>query len=187
DPAAWKQIRPLLEAAAAKVEGEVCVGWLGKGSAGHYVKMIHNGIEYALMQLISESYDLMHRGLALSREKIHEIYQQWAQSSMGGFLLEITADILLKRDPLGEGYLLDKILDSAHQKGTGQWTSQESLRLKAPAPLIDMAVAQRVLSAAKAQRQQAHQQLGGLTGPASLPEEDTSAFLTQLGSALESA
>jgi 6-phosphogluconate dehydrogenase len=186
DLAAWERIRPLLEVAAAKIEGEPCVGWLGKGSAGHYVKMVHNGIEYGLMQLIAESYELMHRGLGLSLEEMHRIYKDWAQGPMGGFLLEITADILLQKDPLGEGYLLCKILDSAHQKGTGQWSSQESLRLQVPTPLIDTAVIQRVLSAAKAQRQQASQQLGGPAGPISLNGE-TFTFLTQLGNALQGA
>jgi 6-phosphogluconate dehydrogenase len=185
DPVAWERIRPLLEAAAAKVEGEPCVGWLGKGSAGHYVKMVHNGIEYSLMQLIAESYDLMHRGLGLSAEEMHRIYKDWAQGPMGGFLLEITADILLQRDPLGEGYLLDKILDTAHQKGTGQWTSQESLFLQVPTPLIDTAVTQRILSAAKAQRQQASQQLGGTAEPLIMDEETS--FLIQLGKALQGA
>lgn len=186
DPAAWERTQPLLEAAAAKVEGEPCVGWLGKGSAGHYVKMVHNGIEYGLMQLIAESYDLMHRGLGLSPEEMHSVYKDWSQGPMGGFLLEITADILLQQDPLGEGYLLCKILDSAHQKGTGLWTSQESLTLQAPTPLIDIAVTQRVLSAAKAQRQQASQQLGGPAEPIPFDGE-TSAFLTQLGNALQGA
>jgi 6-phosphogluconate dehydrogenase len=185
DPVAWERIRPLLEAAAAKVEGEPCVGWLGKGSAGHYVKMVHNGIEYGLMQLIAESYDLMHRGLGLSAEEMHRIYKDWAQGPMGGFLLEITADILLQRDPLGEGYLLDKILDTAHQKGTGQWTSQESLFLQVPTPLIDTAVTQRILSAAKAQRQQASQQLGGTAEPLIMDGETS--FLIQLGNALQGA
>lgn len=184
DPAAWRRIRPLLEAAAAKVKGEPCVGWLGQGSAGHYVKMVHNGIEYGLMQLIAESYDLMHRGLGLSHEEMSAIYEAWARGPMGGFLLEITVDILRQRDPLGEGYLLCKILDAAHQKGTGQWTSQESLALQVPLPLINTAVTQRVLSAAKMERQQASQQLGG---PAELAPVDHQTFLPQLGNALQGA
>jgi 6-phosphogluconate dehydrogenase len=184
DPVAWEQLRPLLEAVAAQVNGEPCVAWLGRGSAGHYVKMVHNGIEYALMQLIAESYDLMHRGLGLNHEEMHPLYRNWAQSPMGGFLLEITAAILQQRDPLGEGYLLCKILDSARQKGTGQWTSQESLALQVPTPLINTAVTQRVLSAAKAERQQANQQLGG---PVELTPVDHEPFLTQLGNALQGA
>ncbi|ADE15914.1 6-phosphogluconate dehydrogenase, decarboxylating [Nitrosococcus halophilus Nc 4] len=184
DPAAWERLRPLLEAAAAKVKGEPCVGWLGQGSAGHYVKMVHNGIEYGLMQLIAESYDLMHRGLGLSQEEMGAIYSHWAQGPMGGFLLEITVDILEQQDPLGEGYLLCKILDSAHQKGTGQWTSQESLALQVPTPLINTAVTQRVLSAAKAQRQQASQQLGG---PIELAPIEQETFITHLSHALQGA
>ncbi|KFI22290.1 NADP-dependent phosphogluconate dehydrogenase [Nitrosococcus oceani] len=184
DSTAWERLRPMLEAAAAKVGEEPCVDWLGRGSAGHYVKMVHNGIEYSLMQLITESYDLMYRGLGLSHEKMHPIYESWAQGPMGGFLLEITADILLQRDPLGEGYLLDNILDTAHQKGTGQWTSQESFTLQTPTPLIDIAVTQRVLSAIKAQRQQASQLL---KGPSEMMPVHREAFLTQLGNALQMA
>lgn len=183
-PAIWDRLRPLLEAAAAKVNGEPCVAWLGTGSAGHYVKMVHNGIEYSLMQLITESYDLMHRGLGLSQEEMYPLYHDWANGPMGGFLLEITADILQQRDPLGEGYLLDKILDSARQKGTGQWTSQESLGLHVPTPLINAAVTQRVLSAEKGQRQQASQHLKGPTG-FTLPGQEH--FPTQIGHALHGA
>lgn len=184
DSAAWERLSPLLEAAAAKVKGEPCVAWLGTGSAGHYVKMVHNGIEYGLMQLITESYDLMHRGLNLGREEMHALYREWAAGPMGGFLLEITADILQQRDPLGEGYLLDKILDSAQQKGTGQWTSQESLALHVPTPLINAAVTQRVLSAERAQRQQASRQLKGPAEPAPSRQEH---FPAQLGNALHGA
>ncbi|BAW80690.1 6-phosphogluconate dehydrogenase [Candidatus Nitrosoglobus terrae] len=186
DTEAWKRLQPLLEAAAAKVKDEPCVGWLGKKSAGHYVKMVHNGIEYGLMQLITESYDLMYRGLGFSPEKMHQIYKDWAEGPMGGFLLEITADIMIQKDPLGDGYLLGKILDTAHQKGTGLWTSQESLIL-APTPTIDVAVTQRVLSDEKAQRKQASQQLEGPRNPISLDRETPDAFLTQLGNALHGA
>jgi 6-phosphogluconate dehydrogenase len=184
NPAVWEPLRPVLEAVAARVNGESCVAWLGQGAAGHYVKMVHNGIEYALMQLIAESYDLMHRGLGLNHEEMHPLYHHWAQSPMGGFLLEITAAILQQRDSLGEGYLLCKILDTARQKGTGQWTSQESLTLQIPTPLINAAVTQRVLSAAKADRQQVSQYF---EGPVELTPVDHEPFLTQLGKALQGA
>lgn len=184
ESAVWERLRPLLEAAAAKVQDEPCVAWLGAGSAGHYVKMVHNGIEYGLMQLIAESYDLMQRGLGLSQEEMYPLYQDWAQGPMGGFLLEITADILRQQDPLGEGYLLGKILDSAQQKGTGQWTSQEALALHVPTPIINAAVTQRVLSAERAQRQQASQQLGG---PTEFPPVNQKHFLSQLSQALHGA
>lgn len=185
EPTAWERLGPLLEAAAAKAQdAQPCVAWLGTGSAGHYVKMVHNGIEYGLMQLIAESYDLMHRGLGLSQEAMYPLYRDWARGPMGGFLLEITADILQQRDPLGKGYLLDKILDSAQQKGTGQWTSQESLALHVPAPIIHAAVTQRVLSAEKSQRQQASRQL---SGPAEFAPADREHFLNRLGEALHSA
>jgi 6-phosphogluconate dehydrogenase len=152
---AFERVRPLLEAVAAKVDGEPCVAHLGPGAAGHYVKMVHNGIEYALMQLIAESYDLMKRGLGLDNERIREAFRGWSRSGPGGFLLEITERVFGRRDPGGAGLLLDAVLPVARQKGTGLWTSQSAMELQVPVPTIDLAVAQRDLSALEGQRAEA--------------------------------
>ncbi|CAB1276446.1 NADP-dependent phosphogluconate dehydrogenase [Candidatus Nitrosacidococcus tergens] len=186
DRTAWEHAKPILEAAAAKADGEPCVGWLGRGAAGHYVKMVHNGIEYGLMELITESYDIMHRGLGLNLEELHKVYKEWTKGPMGGFLMEITADVLVQKDPLGDGYILPKILDTAHQKGTGLWTSEESLTLQAPTPVIDAAVTQRVLSSTKDQRLQASQKLAGPKSSISF-NGDKTAFIAELGNALYGA
>ena len=166
---AFERVRPVLEAAAAKVGGEPCVTWLGPGSAGHYVKMVHNGIEYALMQLIAESYDLLRRGLGLGN------------AELAGFLLEITAAIFEQPDPEGSGELIDAILDVARQKGTGMWTSEQALALQVPTPGIDMAVMMRDLSALREERKQA---AGLLAGPARGASVERAAFLPVLERAL---
>jgi 6-phosphogluconate dehydrogenase len=150
---AYARVQKLFEAVAAKVAGEPCVTWLGPGAAGHYVKMVHNGIEYGLMQLIAESYDLMKRGLGLNNAQLHNIYQRWNQGMLSGFLMEITADIFAQPDERTGLDLIDMILDAARQKGTGMWTSQEAMRLQVPIPVIDMAVMMRDLSGGKAERQ----------------------------------
>jgi len=150
---AYARVQTLFETVAAKVAGEPCVTWLGPGAAGHYVKMVHNGIEYGLMQLLAESYDLMKRGLGLNNAQLHEIYQRWNQGILSGFLLEITADIFAQHDERSGRDLIDMILDAARQKGTGMWTSQEAMRLQVPIPVIDMAVMMRDLSGDKAERE----------------------------------
>jgi 6-phosphogluconate dehydrogenase len=155
DPEAYLHVQPLLEAVAAKVDGEPCVAHLGKGAAGHYVKMVHNGIEYAIMQLISESYDLLHRGLGLDNDELHKIYRTWNEGELQSFLVEITRDIFLKKDDKTGNYLVDMILDKAGAKGTGKWTSQDAMDLGVPIPVIDMAVCMRELSAYKEERTQA--------------------------------
>jgi 6-phosphogluconate dehydrogenase len=132
---------------AAKVDGEACVTYLGPGSAGHYVKMVHNGIEYALMQLIAESYDLMSRGLGLDDAAIAAAFSDWSEEQLHGYLMGITADIFRKPDDRSEGRLIDNILDAARQNGTGQWTAQSALDLRVPTLTIDTAVAMRNLSA----------------------------------------
>lgn len=157
---AYEIIRPVLEAAAAKVQDEPCVAFLGKGSAGHYVKMVHNGIEYGLMQLIAEVYDLLKRKVQLNNKEIHEVFKKWNEGDLQSFLIEITADIFRQPDlDGGEGFLIDKILDSAKQKGTGKWTSQSAMDLGVPIPTIDTAVTMRFISALKAQRKEAAQVL----------------------------
>ncbi|HXD79761.1 MAG TPA: NADP-dependent phosphogluconate dehydrogenase [Puia sp.] len=155
DPEAWLHVRPLLEAVAAKVDGEPCVAHLGKGAAGHYVKMVHNGIEYAIMQLISESYDLLHRGLGLNNDELYKIYKNWNEGELQSFLIEITRDIFRKKDDKTDNMLVDMILDKAGAKGTGKWTSQDAMDLGVPIPVIDMAVCMRELSAYKDERSQA--------------------------------
>jgi 6-phosphogluconate dehydrogenase len=155
DPEAYPHVQPLLEAVAAKVNGSPCVAHLGKGAAGHYVKMVHNGIEYAIMQLISETYDLLHRGLGLDNDELHKIYKSWNEGELQSFLVEITRDIFLKQDDKTGQRLVDMILDKAGSKGTGKWTSQDAMDLGLPIPVIDMAVSMRELSAYKDERIQA--------------------------------
>jgi 6-phosphogluconate dehydrogenase len=158
---AYERVRPILEAIAAKVSGEPCVTYLGPGSAGHYVKMVHNGIEYGLMQLISETYDLMKRGMGLSNEELADVYAGWNQGDSGSYLIEITSQILRRKDDQTGKPLVDLILGVARQKGTGQWTSQEALELKVPTPTIDIAVAMRDLSGRESVRQTACKTLLG--------------------------
>lgn len=146
DEEAYKEVAPILRAVAAKVNGEPCVGYLGHNAAGHYVKMVHNGIEYAIMQLISECYDIMHHGLQMSNDELHEVFDEWNKGDLKSFLLEITAEIFEKKDDKLQFFLLDKILDKAGAKGTGKWTSQEGLNLPMPIPSIDSAVMMRNLS-----------------------------------------
>lgn len=157
DKEAYKEVAPILEAVAAKVNDEPCVGYLGHGAAGHYVKMVHNGIEYAIMELISECYDLMHHGLQLSNEELHEVFKHWNSGEMQSFLLEITAVIFQKKDDKTNNDLVDMILDKAGAKGTGKWTSQEGLDLPMPIPTIDAAVMMRNLSSLVEERKEAQE------------------------------
>lgn len=152
DEEAWKQLKPVLEAIAAKVNNEPCVAYMGKGAAGHYVKMVHNGIEYAIMQLISEVYDILKRGLQLNNHEMHSVFDNWNKGEMQSFLLEITAAIFTKKDDKTSNMLVDMILDKAGSKGTGKWTSQDAMDVGLPVPAIDMAVAFRELSAYKEER-----------------------------------
>ncbi len=155
DPEAYPHVRPILEAVAAKVNGSPCVAHLGKGAAGHYVKMVHNGIEYAIMQLISETYDLLHRGMGLDNDELHKIYKTWNEGELQSYLVEITRDIFLKQDDKTDNRLVDMILDKAGSKGTGKWTSQDAMDLPVPVPVIDMAVTLRNISSFKEERTQA--------------------------------
>ena len=151
---AYAHIKPILESIAAKVGGVPCVDYLGKGGAGHYVKMVHNGIEYAIMQLISESYALLKRG-GLSNQQLHETFKSWNEGLLQSFLVEITADIFLQKDDKTDAHLVDVISDKAGSKGTGKWTSQDSMELPVAVPVIDTAVAMRTLSGYKDERVQA--------------------------------
>lgn len=150
---AYEPVRPLLEAVAAKVNGEPCVAFLGSGSAGHYVKMVHNGIEYGIMQLIAEAYDILKNLGGLSNEELHDTFSLWNKGRLRSFLIEITAHIFTVKDDQGAGLLVDKVLDKAKQKGTGKWTSQNAMDFGIPVPTIDVAVTMRGLSALKQERQ----------------------------------
>jgi 6-phosphogluconate dehydrogenase len=161
DRAAYERIRPVLEAAAAKVGGEPCAAWLGPGSAGHFVKMVHNGIEYAFMQLIAESYDLMKRGLGLNDEELRVVYAGWNKGELNSYLVEITSAIFSRMDPKTGKVLINEILDVAGQKGTGMWASRSAMELQVPVPTIDAAVAMRDLSRYEAERAAAARLLGG--------------------------
>ncbi len=155
---AYKHVQPILEAVAAKVDGEPCTAYMGKDAAGHYVKMVHNGIEYAMMQLISEVYDLMKRGLGLNNDELHEIFKRWNEGELQSYLIDITRDIFLQKDDMDESTgtrLVDLILDKAGSKGTGKWTSQDAMELPVGIPTIDMAVAFRTISGYKDERVQA--------------------------------
>lgn len=152
NPDAYPMVKPIFEAAAAKVNGEPCVTFIGNRSAGNYVKMVHNGIEYALMQLISESYHLMKSGLGLSDTVLKEVYEEWNAGELDSFLMEITAGIFAKKEEGGNVLILNSILDRARQKGTGKWTSQNAFDLQVPVPTIDMAVVVRDISALKDER-----------------------------------
>jgi len=152
DKQAYERLRPIFEAIAAKVNGEPCVAYLGNGSAGNYVKMVHNGIEYAIMQLISEVYDLLKRGLGYPDENIQKLFADWNQSDLQSFLLQITADILQKEDPETGKLVVNTISDWARSKGTGKWTSQNAMDLQAPIPSIDAAVSMRNMSSHKQER-----------------------------------
>jgi 6-phosphogluconate dehydrogenase len=143
---AYSVVRPVLETCAAQVNGEPCVTYLGPRSAGHYVKMVHNGIEYGIMQLLAETYDLLHHGLDLNNDELGDLYDQWSRAELNGYLVEITADIFRKVDDETGKRLIDMVLDAARQKGTGMWTSQDALALHEPTPNIDIAVAMRNLS-----------------------------------------
>lgn len=167
----WKAVAPIFEAIAAKADdGSPCVTYIGPRGAGHYVKMVHNGIEYADMQLICEMYDLLRRGFRLSPPELAQIFADWNTGELQSYLIEITASILQKIDPLTGLPLVDVILDQAQQKGTGKWTSQNALDVGAPIPTINAAVEMRILSALKDQRVKASHILGGhIPEPENLP------------------
>jgi len=154
--AVYERVRPILEAVAASVNGDPCVTYLGNGSVGHYVKMVHNGIEYGIMQLIAETYDLMKRGLNLSNAQLHDIYQSWNNTELNSYLIEITSDIFNKIDEKNNNSLIDNIIGVAKQNGTGMWTSQSAMELQVPTPTIDMAVSMRDLSVLVTERETAN-------------------------------
>lgn len=148
----YELVRPIFEAVSAKVNGEPCVTYIGKSSSGQFVKMVHNGIEYGLMQLICETYDLLNRGLGLSYAEMANIFGEWNKGELSSFLIEITETVLRKVDDKTGKHLVEMILDTAGQKGTGKWTSEVAMDLGVPIPTIDSAVTMRQISAMKKQR-----------------------------------
>ena len=181
---AYERVRSVFEAAAAKVNGDSCVAWLGPGSAGHFVKMVHNGIEYGVMQILAETYDLMKRGLGLNDDQLGDVYGKWNNGELNSYLVEITGHIFGKVDEKTGKRLIDEILDVAKQKGTGMWTSQSAMELQVPIPTIDSAVAMRDLSVFAKEREQA-----SAIYQRSMRRfnSDCDTFLTQLGRALYAA
>ena len=148
----YERIRPIVEAVAAKFEGQPCVALMGSGSAGHYVKTVHNGIEYAVMQLISEIYDVMKRALGMSNAEIADVFSEWNDAELQSFLVQISTVVLRYKDEITGGDLVDLISDKAKQKGTGKWTSQDAMDLGSPIPTIDVSVAAREMSGLKPER-----------------------------------
>lgn len=163
---AWEALAPIFHAMAAKAEdGEPCVEYMGPRGAGHYVKMVHNGIEYGDMQLIAETYDLLHRGAGIPSADLAEVFGEWNEYDLKSYLVEITSKILYWLDDESGKPLVDLILDEAAQKGTGKWTSQNALDLGAPIPTINSAVESRILSSLKSERVAASKTLGGSITP----------------------
>jgi len=156
---AYNQVKKILESVSAEVNGEPCVAFMGKGSAGNYVKMVHNGIEYAMMQLLAESYDILKNVGGLNNKELHQAYDSYNKGRLQSFLVEITAEIFAQKDELGRGMLIDKILDKAKQKGTGKWTSQNAMDFGIPVPTIDAAVTMRGISFLKEERVAASKKL----------------------------
>lgn len=182
--AAWPLVKPIFQAIAAKVgpnQDIPCCEWIGPDGAGHYVKMVHNGIEYGDMQLICESYALLHGALGLSNNELYDVFDNWNRSELDSYLIEITRDIFSVKDAETGGYLVDYILDEAGNKGTGKWMSQLALDLGVPTTLITEAVYARFLSAFKEQRVRASKVLQGPTGQYS---GDPSAFVEEVRQAL---
>jgi 6-phosphogluconate dehydrogenase len=167
---AYGRVQPILEAIAAKADdGTPCVSYLGSGAVGHYVKMVHNGIEYGIMQLISESYALLKKILGLSNEHLAAVYSDWHQGELESYLIEITARIFRQRDPESGKYLVDLIVAEAEQLGTGTWASQSALDLHVPVPNIDTAVGMRSLSALEGERDSVRELLAPAVGKLRVP------------------
>ncbi len=180
-PAAWPHVKPIFQKIAAQTEaGEPCCDWVGQGGAGHFVKMVHNGIEYGDMQMICETYQLMKVGLGMSNDQMHEVFAEWNRGELDSYLIEITRDILGYRDEQGQ-YVVDLILDTAGQKGTGKWTVIAALDVGQPLTLIGEAVFARCLSALKDERVAASKVL---SGPTPAFKGDKKAFVDDLRRAL---
>jgi len=178
---AYKIVEPIFESISAKVDGEPCCTYIGANGAGHYVKMVHNGIEYGDMQLICEAYALLKGVAGLSNDKIHDVFKNWNKGELNSYLIEITSEIFAQKDTESGEYMVDIILDKAGQKGTGKWTSQSALDLAVPIPTITEAVFARCLSAIKDERVFAS---NILKGPATLFEGDIDEFIESVRRAL---
>ena len=181
--AAYKLVEPILTAISAKVNGDPCCTYIGPDGAGHYVKMVHNGIEYGDMQLICEAYDLLKDVLGVSTEELQDIFTEWNKGELDSYLIEITADIFSKYDPETGKPMVDVILDSAGQKGTGKWTSQSALDLGVPLSIITESVFSRFLSAMKEERVAASKMLER-TAIRSHSQGDKAAFIEAVRKAL---
>lgn len=173
---AYKMMEKILTDISAKVGSEPCSTYIGKNGAGHFVKMIHNGIEYADMQLIIEAYSILKQVLGLTPPEFHEIFSKWNEGELNSYLIEITADIFKKKDPETGNYLVDMILDVAGQKGTGKWTGQISLELGVPTPTITTAVYERYISSMKEERVIANKVLSGSEAKPKLTKEEAEKF-----------
>lgn len=180
-PEAWESLKPIFQSISAKADnGEPCCDWVGKGGAGHFVKMVHNGIEYGDMQLICEAYDLMKRVLGLSSDEMHEVFADWNKGDLDSYLIEITRDIMAVKDEDGEA-LVEKILDTAGQKGTGKWTGITALDLGIPLTLIGESVFSRCLSSIKEERVGASKVI---SGPSPSFSGDKAEFVKDISKAL---
>ena len=179
----WPQVKNILQSITAKVDGEPCCEWIGEEGAGHYVKMVHNGIEYGDMQLICEAYQFLREGLSLSVDEIADIFSQWNEGELNSYLIEITSHILRVKDADGEP-LVDKILDTAGQKGTGKWTAINSLELGIPLTLIGEAVFSRFLSALKSERVKAAKVLAGPDTKFDYTEQEKAQYIDAVKDAL---
>src|SRR6185312_13264209 len=179
--AAWPHVKDIFQSIAAKVEdGTPCCDWVGEAGSGHYVKMIHNGIEYGDMQLIGEAYQLLKDGLGLTPDELHEVFAEWNKGELDSYLIEITAEIFAKKDEDGAP-IIDKILDAAGQKGTGKWTCESALDMGMPVTLIGEAVFARCLSALKDERVEASKVL---PGPKTVAAKDRAEFIEDVRRAL---
>jgi 6-phosphogluconate dehydrogenase len=179
-PAAWELVKPVFQSICAKAEGMPCCDWVGENGAGHFVKMVHNGIEYGDMQLICETYQIMKDLLGMSAQEMHEVFKEWNEGELDSYLVEITRDILAYKDENGD-VVLDSILDTAGQKGTGKWTGVAALDMGIPLTLIAEAVFARCLSAQKDERATASKLLNG---PKPTFSGDKKAFIKDLENAL---
>jgi len=179
-PAAWEHVKPIFQAIAAKVDGQPCCDWIGENGAGHYVKMVHNGIEYGDIQLICEAYSLM-QAIGMTPMEMSKVFSKWNEGDLNSYLIEITADILSKTDPETNKPIVDVILDTAGQKGTGKWTVISALELGMPLTLIGEAVFARCLSALKEQRVEASTKL---RGPKRAFKGDKAKFIESIRQAL---
>jgi 6-phosphogluconate dehydrogenase len=178
---AWPRVKPIFQDIAAKVDGVPCCDWVGADGAGHFVKMVHNGIEYGDMQLIGEAYALLKQALGLQPPELHAVFTDWNRTELDSYLIEITAKIFTRKDEETGNYLVDMILDAAGQKGTGKWTSQIALDLGVPVTLITEAVFARCLSALKDERAAAS---GALRGPRAKFKGDPRRFTEDIRQAL---